>query len=91
MVEHNRIKDSVFEIIKRYSSEDQPIDQNEIIKHLQDDSRNECDRKTVSRALEKLREEFGRDEDGDWKVESVKLHFEVVSRSSSPIYKRYWL
>ena len=61
MVEHNRIKDSVFEIIKRYSSEDQPIDQNEIIKHLQDDSRNECDRKTVSRALEKLREEFGRD------------------------------
>lgn len=91
MVEHNRIKDSVFEIIKRYSSEDQPIDQNEIIKYLQDDSRNECDRKTVSRALEKLREEFGRDEDGDWKVESVKLHFEVVSRSSSPIYKRYWL
>ena len=91
MVEHNRIKDSVFEIIKRYSSEDQPIDQNEIIKHLQDDSRNECDRKTVSRALEKLREEFGRDEEGDWKVDSVKLHFEVVSRSSSPIYKRYWL
>ena len=91
MVEHNRIKDSVFEIIKRYASEDKPIDQNEIIKHLQDDSRNECDRKTVSRALEKLREEFGRDEDGDWKVESVKLHFEVVSRSSSPIYKRYWL
>ena len=33
-------------------------DQNEIIKYLQDDSRNECDRKTVSRALEKLREEF---------------------------------
>ena len=91
MVEHNRIKDSVFEIIKRYASEDQPIDQNEIIKHLQDDSRNECDRKTVSRALEKLREEFGRDEDGDWKVESVKLHFGVVSRSSSPIYKHYWL
>ncbi len=91
MVEHNRIKDSVFEIIKRYASEDKPVDQNEIIKHLQDDSRNECDRKTVSRALEKLREEFGRDEDGDWKVESVKLHFEVVSRSSSPIYKRYWL
>ncbi len=91
MVEHNRIKDSVFEIIKRYASEDKPVDQNEIIKYLQDDSRNECDRKTVSRALEKLREEFGRDEDGDWKVESVKLHFEVVSRSSSPIYKRYWL
>lgn len=91
MVEHNRIKDSVFEIIKRYASEDKPVDQNEIIKYLQDDSRNECDRKTVSRALEKLREEFGRDEDGDWKVDSVKLHFEVVSRSSSPIYKRYWL
>ena len=91
MVEHNRIKDSVFEIIKRYATEDNPIDQNEIIKYLQKDSRNECDRKTVSRALEKLRDEFGQFEDGEWKVENVMLHFDVVTRSSSPIYKKYWL
>ena len=91
MVEHNRIKDSVFEIIKRYATEDKPIDQNEIIKILQEDDRNECDRKTVTRALKTLRDEYGQFEDGEWKAENVRLHFEVVSRSSSPIFKHYWL
>ena len=92
MVEHNRILNLVYEIIKRYASKDKPIDQSEIQRRiLSGGPDNECDRKTISRALERLRLTYGMDENGNWCNEDIKLHYEVVYRSSSDIYKQYWL
>ena len=92
MVEHNKIINLVYEIIKRYASKDKPIDQSEIQRRiLLGGPDNECDRKTISRALEKLRATYGYDEKGNWCNEDIKLHYEIVYRSSSDIYKQYWL
>ena len=88
MVEHNRILNLVYEIIKRYASKDKPIDQSEIQRRiLSGGPDNECDRKTISRALERLRLTYGKDENGNWCNEDIKLHYEVVYRSTSDIYK----
>ena len=92
MVEHNKILTLVYEIIKRYASKDKPIDQSEIQRRiLQGGPDNECDRKTISRALERLRATYGYDEKGNWCNEDIKLHYEIVYRSTSDIYKQYWL
>ena len=92
MVEHNKIINLVYEIIKRYASKDKPIDQSEIQKRIRlGGPDNECDRKTISRALEKLRATYGYDEKGNWCNEDIKLHYEIVYRSTSDIYKQYWL
>lgn len=92
MVEHNRILSLVYEIIKRYASKDKPIDQSEIQRRiLSGGPDNECDRKTISRALERLRLTYGKDENGNWCNEDIKLHYEVVYRSTSDIFKQYWL
>ena len=92
MVEHNKIINLVYEIIKRYASKDKPIDQSEIQKRIRlGGPDNECDRKTISRALEKLRATYGYDEKGNWCNEDIKLHYEIVYRSTSDIFKQYWL
>ncbi len=91
MVEHNKIHTLVYDVIKRYASEENPIDQNDILRKLLDNPDNACERKTVSRALERLRAMYGKDENGNWLNEDIKLHYDVVTRNTSPIYKRYWL
>ena len=91
MIRHNKIFDEVYRIIKEKASQDKPINQNQIIAFLNEDLDNECDRKTVGRALEKLRDMYGVDEDGNPLDENVKLHYEVKARSSSPIFHKYWL
>lgn len=91
MIEHNRTHIVVYDVIRKFASEEKPIDQNDIIKKLQEDPDNACERKTVARALERLRELYGVDEDGNWINEDIKLHYIVVKRTSSPIYKKYWL
>jgi predicted DNA-binding transcriptional regulator YafY len=91
MVEHNKIHTLVYDVIKRYASEENPIDQNDILRKLLDNPDNACERKTVSRALERLRVMYGKDEEGNWLNEDIKLHYDVVTRNTSPIYKRYWL
>jgi Leucine-rich repeat (LRR) protein len=91
MIEHNRTYTVVYDVIKRYASKENPIDQNAIMKKLQAIPDNVCERKTVARALEKLRTLYGRDEDGNWANENIKLHYEKVDRSTSPIYRKYWL
>lgn len=91
MVEHNKIHTLVYDVIKRYASEENPIDQNAILKKLLDNPDNACERKTVSRALDRLRAIYGKDEEGNWINEDIKLHYDVVTRNTSPIYKHYWL
>lgn len=92
MIEHNKALNLVYDVIKRYASKDKPIDQSEIQRRiLNGGPDNECDRKTIMRALEKLRTTYGRDTDGTWCNEDIKLHYDVVYRSSSDIYKHYWL
>ena len=92
MIEHNKTLNLVYDVIKRYASKDKPIDQSEIQRRiLNGGPDNECDRKTIMRALEKLRTTYGRDTDGTWCNEDIKLHYDVVYRSSSDIYKHYWL
>ena len=90
MIRHNEGYNQVLETLKRYSSEQRPMDLSDIHDKILKDY--ECERKTVSRALEKLREEYGfKDDEGVWPDEKCKLHFEVVNRSSSLIYKKYWI
>ena len=91
MIEHNRTHTVVYDVIRKFASEEKPIDQNDIIKKLQEEPDNACERKTVARALERLRELYGVDEDGNWINEDIKLHYIVVKRTTSPIYKKYWL
>ena len=91
MVEHNKIHTLVYEVIKRYASEENPIDQKDILAILQKNPDNACERKTVGRALERLRAMYGFDEDGNWINEDIKLHYDVVGRTSSPICRKYWL
>lgn len=90
MIEHNKILAHVIDIIKKYASEGKPIDQNEILAKLQADPDTFCERKTVTRALEKLRADYGPDDEGNWSNMDMKLHFDTWERSSSPIYKQYW-
>ena len=90
MIEHNKIHSHVIDIIKRYASEENPIDQNEILEKLLEEPDTQCERKTVTRALERLRADYGPDENGVWPNEDMRLHFITVDRSSSPIYKQYW-
>ena len=65
MIKHNRCLDLVFDIIKKYATEDKPIGQADILRKLEEDPENACDRRTVSRALNRLIEKYGKDEDGD--------------------------
>ena len=91
MIEHNRTFAVVYDVIRKFASEEKPIDQNDIIKKLQEEPDNACERKTVARALERLRDLYGVDENGNWINEDIKLHYVVVKRDPSPIYKKYWL
>ena len=74
---HNMGFELVRDVIRRYASEDNPIDQNTIVKILQSDPNTFCERKTVTRALDKLRTLYGREENGTWCNEEIRLHYEV--------------
>ncbi len=89
MIEHNKSKGLVYEIIRKCATEQKPIDQAEIYSKIKEIGER-CDRKTVGRTLDHLRSEYGQNEDGTWRNEEIRLHYVVVSRSSSPIYKQYW-
>lgn len=91
MIKHNKCIDLVFDIIKKYATEDKPIGQAEILRRLKEDPENDCDRRTVSRALNRLIEKYGKDEDGDWIDENTHLHYTIIPRGDSPILKDYWL
>lgn len=91
MIKHNKCIDLVFDIIKKYATEDKPIGQAEILRRLKEDPENDCDRRTVSRALNRLIEQYGMDEDGDWIDENIHLHYIVFPRGDAPIIKDYWL
>ena len=92
MCEHNKYLQPVYDIIRRYASEEKPICATEIRKRLlQVIDDDECERRTVERALDKLRNSFGKNENGEWINENIKLHFITINRKSSPIYKNYWL
>ena len=91
MIKHNKCIDLVFDIIKKNATEDKPIDQADILRKLEEDPENACDRRTVSRALNRLIEKYGKDEDGDWIDENTRLHYTIIPRGDSPILKDYWL
>ncbi len=91
MIKHNKCIDLVFDIVKKYATEDKPIGQAEILRRLKEDPENDCDRRTVSRALNRLIEQYGKDEDGDWIDENIHLHYIVFPRRDAPIIKDYWL
>lgn len=91
MIKHNKCIELVFDIIKKYATEDKPIGQAEILRRLKEDPENDCDRRTVSRALNRLIEQYGMDEDGDWIDENIHLHYIVFPRRDAPIIKDYWL
>ena len=59
MIEHNECLQTVFDIIKKYATEIEPIDQNRIIAIMRKDGSEGCERKTVSRYLGKLRDKYG--------------------------------
>ena len=90
MIDHNECLQLVFDIIKKYATKDDPIDQNRIIAIMRQDGSEGCERKTVSRYLKKLREKYGPDENGEYENEDIKLHYHTIPRSSSPIYDKYW-
>ena len=91
MIEHNECLQLVFDIIKKYATEIEPIDQNRIIAIMKKDGSEGCERKTVSRYLGKLRDRYGYDEEKHyWKNDDIRLHYRITARSSSPIYDRYW-
>ena len=89
-IQHNIIKDLVYNIIKENATEEKPINQVDILSVLKKDPDNDCDRRTVGRALENLRNMYGTDDSGEWIDDNIRLHYIVVDRSSSKIYKDYW-
>ena len=89
-MEHNKCYGLVFDIIKKYASEDKPINQTEILRKITQDPENVCDRKTVSRAITRLIAQYGKDEDGDWINENIHLHYNVILRGDSSIPKDFW-
>ncbi len=87
---HNKTYDLVYNIIKENATEEKPINQVDIISVLKKDPDSDCDRRTVGRALENLRNMYGTDDSGEWIDDNIHLHCIVVDRSSSKIYKDYW-
>ena len=92
MGEHNEYVQQVYNVIHKYASAESPICSTEIMsKILQDGTGKKCDRKTIERALERLRNKYGKDAEGAWIDDNIQLHYDVIHRKSSPIYKNYWL
>ncbi|MCR5615383.1 MAG: WYL domain-containing protein [Saccharofermentans sp.] len=92
MVQHNRFIALVFDSIKVHASEEKPISSADILrKVLADNPSDVCERKTIQRALEQLREMYGPDDKSEWPVDNIRLHYETVQRRTSPIYRNYWL
>ena len=91
MTKHNKCIDPVFDIIKKNATEDNPISQADILRILNEDPENICERKTVSRALQSLIEKYGKDEEGGWIDDNIHLNYKVVPRGDSPIHTDFWL
>ena len=91
MTKHNICRDPVFNIIKKNATEDNPISQAAILRILNEDPENSCERKTVSRALQSLIEKYGKDEEGSWIDDNIHLNYKVVPRGNSPIHTDFWL
>lgn len=91
MINHNKYVQPVFEVIREYASQERPISQKQILNKLLENPDCHCNRRTVARALDKLDEEYGKNENGGWINEFVHLHYKVINRGSSPIPKDYWL
>lgn len=90
MLKHNEMKDIVFEIIKNYASETNPIDQADIIRIASENPDYKCERRTVGRALKLLKEKYALDEDGEWPDPHIHLHYYTIARGKSPIVKGYY-
>lgn len=92
MIQHNIQRELVFEILKRYTSEDNSKTPTEIGNYIAKDYPDHiCDRKTINKALKYLRELYGIDSDGNWKHDRFCIHYDVVPRTSSAKYTNYWL
>ena len=87
MAKHNETLNNVERIIKAAAK---PISSSGILKILNDNPDTKCDRKTVGRALETLRNMYGMDENGKWPDPDNKLYYTTTFRSSSPIYSKYY-
>ena len=87
MAKHNETLNNVERIIK---DSKKPISSSGILKILNDNPDTACDRKTVGRALETLRDMYGMDENGKWPDPDNKLYYTTTFRSSSPIYSKYY-
>ena len=90
MAKHNETLNNVEMIIRTRASEANPIDSSGIFEILCDNPDTKCDRKTVGRALETLRDMYGVDENGKWPDPYNKLYYKTTFRSSSPIYSKYY-
>ena len=91
MMQHNKTYGLVFDVIKEYASAEEPINQADILEILRKNAENKtCNRRTVGRALETLRTQYGPDEDGEWPDEHIHLHYSVTGRSTSAIIKEYY-
>ena len=90
MIRHNLGNELVYNIIRDEASEANPINLTEILRKIAEVPENRCDRRTVSRALDKLKEKYGRDEEGDWIDEHIHLNYTVIDRKPTPICKDYW-
>ena len=89
---HNIHRELVFEILKRYTSEDNSKTPTEIGNYITKDYPDHtCDRKTINKALKYLRELYGLDSSGNWKHDKFCIHYDVVPRTSSAKYTNYWL
>ena len=89
---HNIHRELVFEILKRYTSEDNSKTPTEIGNYIAKDYPDHtCDRKTINKALKYLRELYGLDSSGNWKHDQFCIHYDVVPRTSSAKYTNYWL
>lgn len=91
MARHNQYINIVKEIIEKYASAGKPVKPSEIKDYIDelypDDT---CERKTIARALERLREEYGVFDNGEWKNPNQLLQYEVQTRHSSDIFTNYY-
>lgn len=88
---HNQYDGITFDIIRRYSSEKDPYTQKQIVDKIENLTNEKCDRKKIDRVLKRLRNEYGRDEDGEWINDEVHLHYACYERNKQPYYTKYWM
>lgn len=89
--QHNIFIQLAFDAIKKYATEEKPLDANTILEKIMEESPdNKCERKTILRALKRLRSEYGL-LDGEWINDDIRLHYDTVARKTSDSHTNYWL